>query len=154
MLLCDNCRDNIIAFWCYLESHVAAYPATEKLCLWLAVNGPTPEGIDLYDEYPEVRSKIFEKTQMKVPLSEDELNHPLYKLELISRDRNNKKMLTRDFPSLSAFPVLDIEKESKMWLCRLPPPSEDKIEKHYHLVKTFIQKYGPKKPARDRCSSS
>jgi hypothetical protein len=141
---CDNCRDNIISFWCYLNAHSTAYESTDKWCQWIAVNGPTPDGIDLYEEYPEIRSKIYEKGLLKIPLDSDEVNHPLYQLELISKDRNGRKMRTRDAPSLNAFPVFNRAKESKMWLCRLPPPSEENIAKHYLLVKNFIEKYGPR----------
>jgi len=114
--------------------------------MWLVREGMTPEGVKLYEDWPRVRSHIFEKRQTKEPLSPEEENHILWKLEQksVMRGTTGRKINTRDFPALTALPTFEQEKESKMYLCYEPVPGEDKVNLLKEKVSKFIDRWGPK----------
>jgi len=141
-LHCTNCANHLLRLAAYLKWHVAILPSTEKMCKYLFHHCDL-KGQDEYELYPEIRAKIFDYKEAKLPIPDELEQNPIYQIEIISKDRNGNKMRTRDLPSLNAFPDYDLEKESKMWLTQLEPPSLEKKELIKELIRKLIRKYGP-----------
>jgi len=139
---CSNCIDNVLSTVCYLRAHTTEFPNTRVLCKYLAQN-LTPEMADEYDDYPRLRSHIYEDKLLNKGVDPKSYNSKLYDLELDSSNYGTRKMNTRDFPNINLFPTFDVPKESKMFLTELDPPNKEQISNFRHLVGRFIKKYGP-----------
>ncbi|USW07202.1 putative RNA-dependent RNA polymerase [Downy mildew lesion associated ormycovirus 3] len=140
--MCTNCTNHLLRLAAYLKWHSAILPSTTHLCKYLFRNCDL-EGQDEYELYPEIRAKIFDLKEAKLPITDDLANNKIYQAELLSLDKNGNKMRTRDLPSLNAFPDFNLEKESKMWLTQLEPPSLEKKERVKELIRNLVRKYGP-----------
>jgi hypothetical protein len=142
-LLCSKCKTSLLTIAAYLKCHVAEYPHTRKLCMRIMRHHLTLEGQKMYEDYPEIRASIYDHTLAKKPVPEELLNNELYQCELSCLRTDGRKMFTREFPSINAFPSFELNKESKMWLCDLEPPSQDKVEELKQLLRQLFRKHGP-----------
>jgi len=112
----------------------------------------TLEGQEEYEMYPEVHAQIFDLKQSKRPIPDELRLNSIYQCKLSCTDKDGNELRTRDFPSINAFPVFDLKKESKMWLTSLASPNEDQVKKVKDLVKNLVREFGPKSisiPARE-----
>nr|USW07207.1 putative RNA-dependent RNA polymerase [Erysiphe lesion-associated ormycovirus 2] len=141
---CKPCINSLLSLVGYLKFHLLEHPHALPLCKLIMTSYLTLEGQEEYDLYPEIRSKIYECKVLKKPIPEDLINNPLYVCENKCISNSGAKLRTRDFPSLNAFPLWKLNKESKMPLTQLPVPGRDNIENLEKILYAFITKYGPK----------
>ncbi|WZH63115.1 RNA-dependent RNA polymerase [Ophiocordyceps sinensis ormycovirus 1] len=142
---CKVCIPHILIGVGYIKFHCEQYPETCNMGLHLIHDHFTLEGLESYSEYPEIRSHIYEtKVLEKKELPEELANNCCYKAELASiHIRTGVKMLTRNLPSPNAFPDYDLGKESKMWLCNEPTPTENQVTLMKSRIRELVKKYGP-----------
>jgi hypothetical protein len=143
-LLCSKCEKHLLKIASYLKFHVAEFPYTRNLCMRIMHHNLDLKGQEEYEQYPEVRAHIFDFKQAKKPIPEEWAKNPLYLCELSCVDKlTNQKMVTREFPSINAFPDFELNKESKMWLCALDAPTPEQIEEVKGYLRTVIREFGP-----------
>jgi hypothetical protein len=146
-LLCTRCKAHLLKIAGYFKMHTSQYPETIPLCIYLMHNCLTLEGQEAYEDFIEVRAKILDLLGAKRPVP-DELNqNPIYlamkKCRLIVNGKS-QLMPARHLPSITAFPDFNLEKESKLYLCKLDRPQEELVSEFKKLVKALLVQKGPK----------
>lgn len=141
-MFCLKCVPHLLRVAAYMKFHVAEYPHTRKICLKIMHSYLSIEGSERYESLPLEWTKVMDLTrQGKTPNELPEL----FVMAKETRKAWDPKatMGTHEFPSNTCFPLYDREKESKMGLCDLDPPSEDMILSLKVKIRKLLAKYGP-----------
>jgi len=107
---------------------------------WIAKHCLTPEGEAILDDLPSKICQVLDQRDAKVPIETSNEYCLEFLDDLISRTGNRARV-----PNLACFPKWKVEKESKMWLTDLDPPSQDRIESLRVRLRSFIGRKGPSK---------
>lgn len=131
---------------CALKWHTVVYKQTHKACMYIIKNLFNVEGLELYEQYIVDRARIMDRFYAKDPsFAALRSNCKMWQIERSCNDSVTGKPMFGDFwPSIKCLPLIDYEKESKVYLGFLENPCDRVVSNFRIKAEKFLKDNCPK----------